>query len=152
MSTRTMDVELELAGTRGFSVVTARVTEGLSEHTVARIEIASNEDLDFDAALTEPAIVRVVEGGDPVRRFTLRVSSVEFLRLEQSSRRYLVTLAHGVSSRLIDTGIGVFSSCAKSDTRSSASIHRFSSSSGSTIPACSCPARRSSYCFCNGST
>lgn len=50
------------------------------------------------------------------------------------------------NSRLKDTGDGVLSSCAKSDTRSSSSSHRNSSSAGSRRSALRLRSRRSTYC------
>lgn len=60
-----------------------------------------------------------------------------FRRNDGHRGRYPIAV-HNLSRRLYDTGYGVFSSCAYSDTRSSSICQRNSSKRGSIMPAFFC--------------
>jgi type VI secretion system secreted protein VgrG len=87
-----IDVTLDLGDVGAFSVVSCRVAEGISELTLAQIEIASREDLDFSELLHRDAVVTMLLDGFEVRRWTLKVGEVAFLRVEGGSLRYRVDL------------------------------------------------------------
>lgn len=92
MSMEQVSVSLELPIEGRFGVVSCRVAEGISEHCEAEIHIASNEDLDFEPALSQPAVLRILLDGVEARRWTLRVQGAGFDGIEMGSRRYFVSL------------------------------------------------------------
>jgi type VI secretion system secreted protein VgrG len=88
----TFDLELDLPISAAFRVAAGRVEEGISNHCEAEIEIACNEDVNFEPALLGQAAVRIVVNGDVARRFSLKVAKVAFSRIESGSRRWIVSL------------------------------------------------------------
>lgn len=94
MNPHRIDVELELPATvkGSFSIASCSVIEGMSEHCEAEIHLASNHDIDFELAIGEPVVARILLDGAEVRRFTLRFFRVAFEGLVMGSRRYCLSL------------------------------------------------------------
>ena len=92
MSEQGVRIELsaDLAG--AWKVVRCQVDEALSEPTRAVVEIASDDDLDVEAALGSEATLEITIGHLAVRRWTLCVGSIDFSRIEGGMARYEVEL------------------------------------------------------------
>jgi type VI secretion system secreted protein VgrG len=103
MSVPAVDITLTLDVAEPIQVVTCRIVEGISELTHAELEVASHEDPDFEAVLTQDAVVHVLFDGVEQRRFTLKVGRIVFLGIEMGSFRFKVDLhAHLWMLRLTD--------------------------------------------------
>ncbi|MDI1437278.1 type VI secretion system Vgr family protein [Polyangium sorediatum] len=92
MSTRAVDLMLDLGIEQTFHVVAARISEGISEITHAIIEIASNEDLDTTRLIGNDAVLDVLVGQMPSRRFTLTVGRAGFVAVRGGALRYRLDL------------------------------------------------------------
>jgi type VI secretion system secreted protein VgrG len=88
----TLEISLDLGDVGAFSVVSCTVSEGISELTLAEVEIASREDLDFHALLEQDAVITLLYDGFEVRRWTLKVGRAIFDRVESGSLRYKLDL------------------------------------------------------------
>jgi type VI secretion system secreted protein VgrG len=85
-----VQLEIELDG--AFRAVTCRVEEEASTLTHAVVEIATNEDLNFEDAVGTTARLAIFSDGEVVRRWTLLVGSIELTRFAHGSMRYDVHL------------------------------------------------------------
>lgn len=88
----TLEISLELGDVGAFSVVSCKVSEGISELSHAKIEISSREDLDFDGLLERDAVLVLLLDGFEVRRWTLKVGRATFDRVEDGSLRFVLDL------------------------------------------------------------
>lgn len=89
---RAIEVQVDLGIPQPFEVVAARIEEGISETTTARVEVTSMEDLDLERVLTQPAELLLVIDGMVDRRWTLKISGARFLAAKQNALRFEVEL------------------------------------------------------------
>jgi type VI secretion system secreted protein VgrG len=92
VTSRKIEVELSLPLAATLRVASLRVTEGMSEHCEAEVEVSTNEDVDFQPALTQPATVRLIVEGAVRRQWSLATSSAVFLGITSGTRRYRISL------------------------------------------------------------
>jgi len=92
VSTRRIDIELEMDVPQSFKVARCRVEEGISTLTHAAVEIVARDELDLRRALAGDAKVRLSLDGVLSRLWTLKVGKVSFRGAKQGSLRYLVDL------------------------------------------------------------
>jgi uncharacterized protein involved in type VI secretion and phage assembly len=92
MSTRTMSFDLELGIDQPFSLVSCKVTEGISKLTKAEVMIAARDELDVSKVLTTAAILRVRLDGLEARKWTLKVGALAFRGVEHDSLRFQLDL------------------------------------------------------------
>jgi type VI secretion system secreted protein VgrG len=92
VSSRKISAEIELPVAATLKIASLRVREGMSEHQEAEVEVASNEDVDFEPALTQPATLRLLINGQVVRRWTFKLAAAAYERVASGSRRYRLSL------------------------------------------------------------
>ncbi len=92
MTTRAMSFDLELGIDQPFSLVSCKVTEGISSLTRAEVIIAARDELDVSRVLTTAAILRIRLDGHEARKWTLKVGSLSFRGAEQDSLRFRLDL------------------------------------------------------------
>ena len=92
MSTRTMSFDLELGIDQPFSLVSCKVTEGISQLTRAEVIIAARDELDVSKVLTTAASLRIRLDGHEARKWTLKVGGLAFRGVEQDSLRFQLDL------------------------------------------------------------
>ena len=92
MSIQKVDIALDLGLSQDFNIVSSQISEGISELTHARIEIASIEDLDLDGVLEAPAVVTLSLDGFEARKWTLRTGAASFLKTTKGTYRYQIDL------------------------------------------------------------
>lgn len=93
MSTKkTVDMKLDLAVEQAYSIVSCRVTEGISELTHAVIELATTKDIDFSSVLQGDAVLHTLQNGAPDRKWTLKVGRAGFVDVKEGSLRYRIDL------------------------------------------------------------
>ena len=90
MTAPKLDARLSLRIAASLSVVSCRLSEGLSERTHALVEVASVEHVDFGAALGDDALVEIV--GADERRWSLKVGAAHYLGDAEGSYRYELEL------------------------------------------------------------
>lgn len=88
----TVDVKLDLAVDEPYSIVSCRITEGISELTHAIIELSSTKDIDFSKVLQGDAVLQTIQNGLPDRKWTLKVGRAGFVDVKEGSLRYRVDL------------------------------------------------------------
>lgn len=74
------------------TVVSCKLTEGISKLTHAKLEVASTSHLVLDGTLERDALVSLAPEGFPPRTWTLRVGHIDFVSIEEGSFRYLINL------------------------------------------------------------
>jgi type VI secretion system secreted protein VgrG len=84
------EVHLTLDAPGRITVVSARIDEGISKQTHARVEIAATDYLDLEEVLEADARIDMSPFGFPERRWTLRVGHIDFARIVEGSLRYVV--------------------------------------------------------------
>lgn len=92
MSTRTMSFDLELGIDQPFSLVSCKVTEGISRLTRGEVIIAARDELDVSRVLTTEAILRIRLDGLEARKWTLKVGALAFRGVEHDSLRFQLDL------------------------------------------------------------
>jgi type VI secretion system secreted protein VgrG len=92
----TLEVGFQCAAATGAVLVTeAHVVEAISRPTRATVHLVSDDDIDGEAAIGQPATIQVLVDGAPVRWFQLVVAAVTFDGLHrQNKRRYTFDLVH----------------------------------------------------------
>ncbi|MBL8743617.1 MAG: type VI secretion system tip protein VgrG [Myxococcales bacterium] len=104
-----LDARLEVPGIEGFQVIGVKLSEGLSERTVAQVEIGAHEDVDWNTALLQACSLFVdqLEQGTgrtlSSRRWTLRLGEAAFIEHKDNAFRYTLTL----SDSLWPLGLGL---------------------------------------------
>jgi len=104
-----LDARLEVPGVEGFQVIGVNVSEGLSERTVADIEVGAHEDIEWTSALLSACSLFVdqIEQGTrrtlSSRHWRLRLGEARFVEHKDNAFRYLLTL----SDSLWPLGLGL---------------------------------------------
>jgi type VI secretion system secreted protein VgrG len=75
-TTPTIDVDLELTTDHRAEIVRLRLSEGMSEITCARVEVASADDIASEELLQSPARVRILRDGTDQRSWDLLVGRI----------------------------------------------------------------------------
>jgi type VI secretion system secreted protein VgrG len=88
--TSTLNISLDLPGVTGFDVVAAHFSEGLSVRSYAEIEVATGEDLDWNAAVGQMATLTIA--GLETRVIKMKMQEACFLGNESDSMRWSVRL------------------------------------------------------------
>jgi type VI secretion system secreted protein VgrG len=74
------------------TVVRAKIVEGISKQTHARLELATTEHLVLQGVLEKDAVITMAPIGFPKRLWTLRVGHLDFIKIIGGSLRYIVNL------------------------------------------------------------
>ncbi|MFT3764222.1 MAG: type VI secretion system tip protein TssI/VgrG [Minicystis sp.] len=89
---RAIDILVELGIKQPFEVVACTIEEGISETTVARVEVTSMDDLNLESVLTGPAEIALLLDGIVERRWSFKVGGARFLAAKGNSLRFEVEL------------------------------------------------------------
>src|SRR5687767_13972700 len=88
MAASTLSVRVDLKLPANFRVVSCRIAEGLSDRTLAGIEIASDDDIDLEALLGQEVTVALEGRGALSRTWTLRLGRGEYIGQKDGALRY----------------------------------------------------------------
>lgn len=92
MSSLRAEMTAELGPADQVRVVACHLTEGLSQITAARLEVAADDALDLEGLLLGPARLTLRVGSAEARSFTLMVDGGELLGPRQGALRYVFEL------------------------------------------------------------
>lgn len=92
MSTRKVSVDLALGIEQSYRIVSVRVMEELSKATLARIEIATMDDIDFSPVIHGDAVLEIHLDGLPTRRWSFKVAAAKYLGIEAGAYRHEIQL------------------------------------------------------------